>query len=151
MTKTRLIALVSLLFVTILIATGAFFYFKHQKDRAERRFAGELFLFGLAYHDYADEHGIGPKNLDDLDWELKEQFPTVCELIKKSDLQVVWEARFRGGVDVLGELLLAYENGGESRISWGLTASGSPVRIAPENYKMWQKIGPANAKKQEKE
>lgn len=77
------------------------------------------------------------------DWKWKEQFPVVCDLIQKGDLQVVWKARFYGGFEEMEKFILVYEKGGESRNSWILTA----IRTTPEGFKLMPKIESVREKK----
>ena len=79
---------------TLLVAVAAAVWLNALRMREvhERlRFNQELLCVALAYHCFAEDHGVSPRGLADIEAE-RQTFPQVYELIRSGAFVIRWDA-----------------------------------------------------------
>ncbi len=97
------------------------------------RFHQELLCMAIAYHRFAEDHGVSPGSLNDIETE-KDTFPQVFEMIRCGDFVVRWDAKLTGDGHDNDRYLLGYVSTAPSQGGWVLMASAGRQQVSAGEF-----------------
>ena len=109
----------------LLAATAAVWHnARRMREVDERlRFSQELLCVALAYHRFAEDRGVSPHGLADIEAE-RGTFPQVYDMIRGGSFVVRWEAQLTGDGEENDKYVLGYESKAPSEGGWVLMGGG---------------------------
>jgi hypothetical protein len=94
MMRAAILAVVTIAALLVLASVGAFWQnaLRMRETCEWLRFNQEMLCMAIAYHRFADDHGVSPGSLNDIETE-QGTFPQLFEMIRSGDFVVRWDAK----------------------------------------------------------